>query len=114
MDEKNADSSHVVPNTLRLLGDTLVAPGTSLVLDGKLGSGAARMIVGVAARAAFGPIGWLAVAADAYAKSTTGTGLVERIVGLRSSSTPATTLAPQAVEQAVPVTAVAPPVTKGT
>ena len=69
-------------NALRLAGDTLIAPGTSLIIDGKIADGAAHVAVGIAARAVFGPIGWLAVAADAYAKSTTGTSLLDHVFKL--------------------------------
>ena len=83
MSQEQNNLTSVLTNGVRLAGDTLVAPGTSLILDGQLGAGVARVAVGFAARAALGPIGWLAVAADAYAKTTTGRGLLDRL----SSST---------------------------
>lgn len=78
MSEQN-DLKKVVTNGVRLAGDTLVVPGTSLILDGQLGHGVARVAAGLAARAVLGPIGWFAIAADSYAKSSTGTSLVGRI-----------------------------------
>ncbi|MCA9689273.1 MAG: hypothetical protein KC636_06660 [Myxococcales bacterium] len=73
------DTKHVLPNTLRLIGDVAIAPGTSLLVDGKFKAGAARVAAGLVARAVLGPVGWLAVAADSYTKSTTGRGLIDRI-----------------------------------
>ena len=64
------DTKHVLPNTLRLIGDVAIAPGTSLLVDGKFKAGAARVAAGLVARA---------VAADSYTKSTTGRGLIDRI-----------------------------------
>lgn len=77
--EERSEMDKVVTNGIRLAGDTLVVPGASLILDGQIGPGIARVAAGVAARVVFGPIGWLAVAADSYAKTTTGTGLAERL-----------------------------------
>lgn len=76
--EQQNDLNKVVANGVRLAGDTLVVPGTSLILDGQVGQGVARVAVGVAARMALGPLGWLLVAADAYTKTTTGSGLLDR------------------------------------
>jgi hypothetical protein len=75
-DTKN---SQVLPNAIRLAGDVMFLPGTSLIVDGDLRGGGTRALLGVAAGAMLGPIGWLAVAADSYTKSTTGVGLLERI-----------------------------------
>jgi len=61
---------------LRLLGDTLIAPGTSLLLDGDVASGALHVAAGLAARAALGPVGWLLVAANAYSQSVSGRSIV--------------------------------------
>jgi len=85
MSEQQNDLNRVVSNGVRLAGDTLLAPGTSLLLDGQVGQGAARVAVGIVARMAVGPVGWLLVAADAYTKSSTGSGLLDRVVaGVKS------------------------------
>lgn len=78
--ENTNELGHVVTNGVKLAGDALLAPGTSLILDGQIGSGIARVVVGFAARAFLGPVGWFVVAADAYTKSTTGNGLLDRVM----------------------------------
>lgn len=78
-DPQQNQANQTISNGLRLAGDTLIAPGMSQVLDGNVGAGVGRFLVAVAARAVLGPIGWLAVGLDSYAKSTTGRGLVERV-----------------------------------
>ncbi|MCA9689275.1 MAG: hypothetical protein KC636_06670 [Myxococcales bacterium] len=84
--EQQSELKKVVTNGVRLAGDTLVAPGTSLLLDGQIGQGVARIAIGVAARVVVGPIGWLLVAVDSYAKTTTGSGLLDRALARTSNS----------------------------
>ncbi len=79
MSNSTENHSHVLFNAVRLAGEALVLPGTSQLLDGKLGSGALHAVAGVAARSVFGPAGWLLVAANSYAKSSSGASLLERI-----------------------------------
>lgn len=95
-ESKSGDLHRIVTNGVRLAGDTMLVPGTSQLLDGQLGAGAVRAAAGIAARAVFGPIGWLAVAADSYAKSSTGKSLVDRIRRRGEDSKPA----PAAAEEA--------------
>ena len=71
------DGSVVMGRTLKIAGEVLVAPGSSLLLDGQIVSGAAHIVGGLVARWAFGPIGWLLVAADSYSRSVTGLGMVD-------------------------------------
>lgn len=89
MSEATAEKKQLSPaiaNGVRLVGDTLVAPGTSLLIDGKIGAGAGRVVAGLVARAAIGPIGWLAIAADSYTKSTTGRGILDRMLEGKTGS----------------------------
>jgi hypothetical protein len=62
--------TEMVTNGVKLVGES-VLPGASLLLDGKVPSGLVHALVGFGARAAFGPIGLLVVAADSYSKSVT-------------------------------------------
>lgn len=85
MSEHNVDEGHqepasgvVVGRGIKILGEA-VAPGASLVLDGKILPGAAHLVGGLVARWAFGPVGWLLVAANSYSKSVTGRSLTEHI-----------------------------------
>ena len=70
MSEHDVEASHqeppssvVIGRGLKILGETVV-PGASLVLDGKILPGAAHLVGGLVARWAFGPVGWLLVAAS--------------------------------------------------
>lgn len=56
----------------KIAGEALVAPGSSLILDGNIRSGAAHVVGGLLARWALGPLGWLLVAANSYSNSVTG------------------------------------------
>jgi hypothetical protein len=63
---------------LKIAGET-VAPGASLLLDGQVLPGVAHFLAGMVARAAFGPVGMILVAADSYSKSVSGKGLLEQL-----------------------------------
>ena len=75
-------SSVVIGRGIKILGETVV-PGASLVLDGKILPGAAHLVGGLVARWAFGPVGWLLVAANSYSKSVTGRSLTEHLESSR-------------------------------
>jgi len=64
-------------NALKLLGEVFV-PGASQFLDGKIVSGGAHLIAGLAARALLGPIGLVLVVANSYSSSTTGKNLIKQ------------------------------------
>jgi hypothetical protein len=68
-----------VVNGFKAASEVLVVPGASLALDGDLKDAGLHLAGAVVARLVFGPIGWLAFAADSYAKSTTGKGLYQHI-----------------------------------
>jgi hypothetical protein len=63
-----AEEKEKLTNGVKLVGEALT-PGISLLMDGKLGSGAAHVLVGFVARWALGPIGYIATAANSYSKS---------------------------------------------
>ena len=60
---------------------TEVAPGSSLILDGKVVAGGAHLLGGLVAKAVLGPIGVLLVAANSYSKSVTDKHLTDHIRG---------------------------------
>ena len=62
----------VLKGALSLVADTIIVPGTSLLVGGQYKAGALHAVAGIAARVIIGPIGWLAVAANSVSKSTTG------------------------------------------
>ena len=97
MSEHDVDESHQEPSSsvvigrgIKIIGETVV-PGASLVLDGKLLPGAAHLVGGLVARWAFGPVGWLLVAANSYSKSVTGRSLTEHLQSTRPEETTRTT-----------------------
>lgn len=76
-------------NLLKLAGEVVILPGTSLLMQGKVPQGATHALLGVLARAALGTVGgtvgWLVLAANSYAKSTSGTYLHDYVVGAVTS-----------------------------
>ena len=92
---KEGDAGQVFTHGVKLAGDTLLVPGTSLLLEGRVVEGSLHVIAGLAARTLLGPIGWLAVAANSYASATTGKNLLQQVTQslkqIRSSITPTST-----------------------
>lgn len=70
----------VLANGAKILGEVAILPGASLIADGNVKSGVIHGVVGVTAAIVFGPIGWLAVAADSYSRSVTGHHLHEHFI----------------------------------
>jgi len=79
-------ANQVVENGVKLVGEGFL-PGSSLMMDGDIKGGLVHAALGLAARAAFGPVAWFAIAADSYSRSVTGKGLIEHLSG--SGSPPA-------------------------
>ncbi len=63
----------------KLVGELVLTPGTSLLLDGQIKSGVGHVVVGVLARALLGAPGMLLVVANSYASSLTGKSLLENM-----------------------------------
>ena len=76
-----SDSPPVLDAAVKAAGETLVIPGSSLILDGKIGPGALHAVGGLAAKALFGPIGLLLVAANSYSTSVANKSLLEQVKG---------------------------------
>jgi hypothetical protein len=74
-DAKATDTT--VANAVKIAGEGLVFPGASLLIDGDLKGGGAHLVIGLAAKALIGPIGWFLVAADSFSRSSTGKNLYE-------------------------------------
>jgi len=81
-------ANSIVENGVKLVGERFL-PGTSLMMDGNIKGGLAHAALGMVALAAVGPLGWFAVAADSYAKSVTGKGLLDHLGASRPAATPA-------------------------
>jgi hypothetical protein len=65
-----------IDNAIKLLGEVFV-PGASLLMDGKIVSGSAHLIVGTWAKAAIGPVGLAIVVANSFSESATGMNLLK-------------------------------------
>jgi hypothetical protein len=89
----------ILENTVKLVSEVVVIPGTSEFLEGHIVSGAIHAVAGVAARALLGVPGVLLVAADSYSSSVTGKYLHQQVIdsiqsltrGGRASAEPTTT-----------------------
>jgi len=66
-----------ISNAIKLAGEVM-APGASLLMDGKILSGSAHLLVGFWSKAALGPVGVGLVMANSYATSTTGKNLLKQ------------------------------------
>jgi hypothetical protein len=67
-----------IDNAIKLLGEVLI-PGASLLMEGKIVTGSAHLIVGTWAKAAIGPVGVALVIANSYTESTTGMNLLKHL-----------------------------------
>ncbi|ETW95079.1 MAG: hypothetical protein ETSY1_32120 [Candidatus Entotheonella factor] len=67
--------NEVVHRSIKLLGESLLAPGFSLLLDGQIKQGTLHTGAGILARIALGIPGAILVAANSYSVSTTGKSL---------------------------------------
>lgn len=72
--------SDTLGNTVKILGETLISPGASQLIDGNIKSGGLHILGGLAAKALFGLPGFLLVAANSYTKSVTGESLYKTLV----------------------------------
>lgn len=77
MKKKNDEA---LRNGAKIAGETLLIPGSSLLIDGKVRAGVIHAGVGILAKIAFGFPGLLAVAANSYSISVTGKGLISNIM----------------------------------
>jgi len=94
-DQQNQPSSGVLPNSLKLVGEAFVAPGASLILEGKVGPGLVHTLLGVAATAFLGPVGPIAkllICANSYSKSISDQNLWQTATDV--GQTPASRSAP--------------------
>ena len=63
-----AEPTNVLANGVKLVGETLI-PGSSLMMDGRIGSGMLHTVAAVVAGAVLGPIGMILVIANSYSKA---------------------------------------------
>jgi hypothetical protein len=75
-----SQENSVLKNGARLIGETFISPGTSLLCDGQIKSGLLHAGAGLVARFTLGMPGLLLVAADSYSKTVTGKSLWQHCV----------------------------------
>jgi hypothetical protein len=68
---------NLLMNGVLAIADFGLLPGASQLVEGQVKSGVLHAVTGLLAGAVFGPLGWLAVGADSYAKTLTGKSLLE-------------------------------------
>ena len=90
-----SEGSQQLANGVKLVGETIL-PGTSLLMDGNVKSGAAHAVTGLVARALVGPVGWGLIAANSFSKSVSNKGLLDMF---KSDKPEATEQLPEATEQ---------------
>ena len=75
-----------IVNAVKLVGDVMVLPGSSLLMRGKVLPGGAHALLGFLAwrflGTVAGPISWILLAANAYAKSSSGSYLHDHAINL--------------------------------
>lgn len=72
-------SSEKATNVVKLVGEMVLTPGTSLLADGKIAAGGAHVALGFAARCLLGVPGLVYVAANSYSKSVSNKHLHEHL-----------------------------------
>lgn len=81
MSNKNAK---ILKNGVKLSGEMLLIPGSSLLLDGNVKSGLFHAGAGILAKIILGVPGFLLVAANSYSLSCTGKGLLANLSGSKN------------------------------
>lgn len=74
------NQNEILRNGVKVLGEAVVLPGTSLLLDGKIKSGALHVGGGILAKLVFGLPGLALVAANSYSQSVTGQSLLQNLL----------------------------------
>jgi hypothetical protein len=81
-----ANDGGVLAKGLKIFGEVVLTPGTSLLLDGQLKPGIAHVGVGFVARRMLGLPGLLLVGANSYSQSVTGKSLLTHVQALTGSA----------------------------
>ena len=71
-----SNENSALANGARLIGETVITPGTSLLVDGQIISGLIHVGLGIVARATLGLPGLVLVAANSYSKTVSGKSLL--------------------------------------
>ena len=68
-----------VVNAVKFVADQALMPGTSLLVEGKVGAGLMHSVAGIAGRVLMGPVGWILVGLNSYSKAASGKHLWEHL-----------------------------------
>jgi hypothetical protein len=79
--ENMSEEINVVKNGARLLGETFITPGASLLANGQVGNGLLHVGAGIVARMFLGVPGMMLVAANSYSKTVTGKHVLAHFTG---------------------------------
>lgn len=77
--KKHAFSDSTLNRGVKIAGEALLTPGSSLLVDGQFKKGLAHVGGGLLAGLVLGPIGPVLVAANSYCRSVGGRNLVETL-----------------------------------
>jgi hypothetical protein len=80
----SSEEDKILKNGIKLSGEMLVIPGSSLLLDGNVKSGLFHAGAGILAGGLLGIPGFLLVAANSYSTSCTGKGLLAHLSGSKN------------------------------
>lgn len=89
-------------NTVKLIGETHFIPGSSQLLDGNVKAGAVYVALGLVSKRLLGGTALWAVAADSFARSVSGKGLLDHIREAIPSKKSAAPAEPELVEATPP------------
>jgi hypothetical protein len=84
-----------VTNGVKVLAELALLPGSSQIVEGKVGSGILYGVAGFAAKAVFGPIGWIVAGLDSYSVSASGQHLWQLLSKRPAQQKPAETGKPE-------------------
>lgn len=77
MSDNNPNAGEQVLNAVKFVANTSILPGSSQLIEGKVGAGLAYGVAGLAAKTVFGPWLWVGIGLDSYSKSASGKHLWE-------------------------------------
>jgi hypothetical protein len=79
--ENEMSEQSTLTNGIKAASEALILPGSSLILDGNVKSGAIHAVGGLLAKVVIGPLGWGLVAADSFSQSVSGMPLHKHFFG---------------------------------
>ena len=68
-----------VVNAVKFVADQVLMPGTSLLVEGKVGAGLIHGVAGIVGRALLGPVGWMMIGLNSYSKAASDKYLWEHL-----------------------------------